>query len=197
MNSLAEDLFLLLTIPREDMVCFKIQVNSFQQKSVINLMRICFATRDKLDAAILQCNSDTNYSELVHTPYVKYMCVHTCVLSCFSHVPFFVTLQIVARQTSLFMEDSPAKITGVGCHALLQGIFLTQGSNPGLLCLLQWQAVSLPPGKPYVKGIILQKTTLTSDVSCKFRGLQLPALTTSWLKIQGFHDHLRFNNLLE
>ena len=95
------------------------------------------------------------------------------------------------------MEDSPAKITGVGCHALLQGIFLTQGSNPGLLCLLQWQAVSLPPGKPYVKGIILQKTTLTSDVSCKFRGLQLPALTTSWLKIQGFHDHLRFNNLLE
>ena len=28
--------------------------------------------------------------------------------------------------------DSPGKNTGVGCHALLQGIFLTQGSNPGL-----------------------------------------------------------------
>ena len=28
--------------------------------------------------------------------------------------------------------DSPSKNTGVGCHALLQGIFLTQGSNPGL-----------------------------------------------------------------
>ena len=26
-----------------------------------------------------------------------------------------------------------AKNTGVGCHALPQGIFLTQGSNPGLL----------------------------------------------------------------
>ena len=26
-----------------------------------------------------------------------------------------------------------AKILEVGCHALLQGIFLTQGSNPGLL----------------------------------------------------------------
>ena len=26
--------------------------------------------------------------------------------------------------------DSPGKNTGVGCHALLQGIFLTQGSNP-------------------------------------------------------------------
>ena len=31
--------------------------------------------------------------------------------------------------------DSPGKNTGVGCLALLQGIFLTQGSNPGLpLC---------------------------------------------------------------
>ena len=28
---------------------------------------------------------------------------------------------------------SPCKDTGVGCHALLQGIFPTQGSNPGLL----------------------------------------------------------------
>ena len=29
--------------------------------------------------------------------------------------------------------DSPSKNTGVGCHFLLQGIFPTQGSNPGLL----------------------------------------------------------------
>ena len=29
--------------------------------------------------------------------------------------------------------DSPGKNTGVGCHALLQGIFPTQGSNPGLV----------------------------------------------------------------
>ena len=28
--------------------------------------------------------------------------------------------------------DSPGKNIGVGCHALLQGIFPTQGSNPGL-----------------------------------------------------------------
>ena len=46
--------------------------------------------------------------------------------------------------------DSPGKNTGVGYHALLQGIFPTQGSNPHLLCLLLWQAGSLilaPPGK--------------------------------------------------
>ena len=34
---------------------------------------------------------------------------------------------------------SPGKNTGVGCHALLQGIFPTQGLNPSLLGLLRWQ----------------------------------------------------------
>ena len=33
----------------------------------------------------------------------------------------------------LFPWDSPGKNTGVGCHFLLQGIFLTQGSNLHLL----------------------------------------------------------------
>ena len=36
---------------------------------------------------------------------------------------------------------SQAQSTGVRCHFLLQGIFLTQGSNPHLL---DWQADSLP-----------------------------------------------------
>ena len=40
--------------------------------------------------------------------------------------------------------DSPGKNTGMGCHFLLQGIFPTQGSNPGLLRLLRWQVDSLP-----------------------------------------------------
>ena len=40
--------------------------------------------------------------------------------------------------------DSPSKNTGVGCHALLQGIFTTRGSNPCLLHLLHWKASSLP-----------------------------------------------------
>ena len=44
--------------------------------------------------------------------------------------------------------DLPGKNTGEGCHFLLQGIILTQGSNQGLLCLLQWQAGSLPLAPP-------------------------------------------------
>ena len=52
---------------------------------------------------------------------------------------------------SLVSEDSPGKNTGVGCHALLQGIFPAQGLNLSLLHLLHWQAGSLPletDGKP-------------------------------------------------
>ena len=49
--------------------------------------------------------------------------------------------------------DSPGKKTGVGCHALLQGILLTQGSNPGFLhCRLPWwlrgYSVCLQCGRP-------------------------------------------------
>ena len=58
-------------------------------------------------------------------------------------------------------EDSPGKNTGVGCHALLQGIFPTKGLNPGLphckqilYCLshqgspkiLEWVAYSISRG---------------------------------------------------
>ena len=44
--------------------------------------------------------------------------------------------------------DSPGKNTGVGCHALPQGIFPTQGSNLSLLCLLHWQEGSLSLAPP-------------------------------------------------
>ena len=41
-------------------------------------------------------------------------------------------------------RDCPGKNTGVGYHALQQGVFPTQESSPGLLRLLRWQAGSLP-----------------------------------------------------
>ena len=48
------------------------------------------------------------------------------------------------------------KNTGVGYHALLQGILLTQGWNLCLWCLVHWQVDSLPLchlGSPYLKHI--------------------------------------------
>ena len=43
--------------------------------------------------------------------------------------------------------DSPGKKTGVGCQALLQGIFPTQGLNPGLPHCRRILYHLEPPGK--------------------------------------------------
>ena len=50
----------------------------------------------------------------------------------------------------LYPWNSPGKNTGVGCHFLLQGIFLTQGLNPGLPH--RRQTLYQPPGREEVKG---------------------------------------------
>ena len=81
------------------------------------------------------------------------------VTCCFSVAPIFTpcvwssvaqslmsdsaTPWTVACQAPLW-RDFPGKNIGVGCHFLLQGIFLTRVLNPHLLHLLHWQADSLP-----------------------------------------------------
>ena len=66
-------------------------------------------------------------------------CMSAQWLSC---VRFFVTLRTVSLARLLCSWDFLGKNIGVGCHALLQEIFLTQGSKLRLLCLLHWQADS-------------------------------------------------------
>ena len=76
-----------------------------------------------------------------------------CLLSHFSCIQLLAILWTIARQASLSMAFS-GKNTGISCYALLQGIFLIQGSNLCLLCLLRWQVGSLPlvpPGESQVK----------------------------------------------
>ena len=77
------------------------------------------------------------------------------VLGCFSHVQLFVTLQ---TSRLLCPRNSLGKKTGVGCHALLQRIFPTQGLNLHLLSLLHWQVSSLSlesPVKPNIRILLL------------------------------------------
>ena len=50
----------------------------------------------------------------------------------FSHVWLIAIPRTLVHQV-LCPWNSPGKNTGVGCHSLLQGIFPTQGLNPGLL----------------------------------------------------------------
>ena len=58
--------------------------------------------------------------------------MHACELS---PVQLIDTPRIAACARLLCPWDSPGKSTGVVCHALLQGIFLTQGLDPHLLRL--------------------------------------------------------------
>ena len=76
--------------------------------------------------------------------------LHTDVLSHFSHVRLCRPYGL--QPTRLLCPwDFSGKNTGVGCHALLQEIFSIQGLKLRLLCLLRWQASSvplMPPVKP-------------------------------------------------
>ena len=68
------------------------------------------------------------------------------MLSCFSCVLLFAALWTLAHQVSL-PWDSAGKNTGMGCHALLQGIFPTQGLNPCLLHCRKTLFTLEPPAK--------------------------------------------------
>ena len=70
------------------------------------------------------------YAHIVVNLPQEAMCA--CVLSHFSRVQLLQPYGLWPVRL-LCSWDSPGKNTGVGCHFLLQGIFPTQGSNPGLM----------------------------------------------------------------
>ena len=82
---------------------------------------------------------------LFPTPFPSILCALLCCAYLLNRVRLFVTYLVVSDSlrprglqpaSLLCPRDSPDKNTGVGCHFFLQGIFLTQGSNPSLWCLL-------------------------------------------------------------
>ena len=81
---------------------------------------------------------------------IFYRCINTFyvfMLSCFSCVQLFVTLWTVAHQAPLSMGFSSQEYwSGLSFSPL--GIFLTQGLNLHLLCLLHQLVCSLPLVQP-------------------------------------------------
>ena len=93
---------------------------------------------------------ETSIWEGCHIAFTVPLCC-AAVLSDFSWFWLCVTPGTAARQAPLSI-GFPRQDIGVGSHAPQQGVFPTQGLNPPLLCLLHWQAGSLPrapPGKCY------------------------------------------------
>ena len=77
---------------------------------------------------------------------------------------FFTTPWTVACTKLLHPWDFQGKSTGVGCHFLLQRIFPTQGSNPGLLHCRQTIYCLSQQGSPWINpthpSLILNITSL-------------------------------------
>ena len=118
---------------------------TYKKMKIVCVRYILIDTMDKLTLGIVIHNT-TNYSKQC---YIK-----TCIyLVQYSLLPLFYKVYGVhaCKVTSVISDsmwpyglqparllcprDSSGNNTGVGCHALLQGIFLTQGSSPCLLCL--------------------------------------------------------------
>ena len=77
------------------------------------------------------------WSDLAHTHLVFYS--HTMCVP--SRLAMSNSLWPIGLQPARLLCPCNflGKNTGMGCHFLLQGVFLTQGANPHLLCLLHWQ----------------------------------------------------------
>ena len=100
-----------------------------------------------------------------------------CVLSCFSSAQPLAIPWTAAHQPPLSKGFS-RKNSGVGHHALLQGIFLTQGSSPCLLCLLNWQIFF------FFKPLASPKKWTSSPLSRLFSGhlSNIPENGPKWIK---------------
>ena len=86
----------------------------------------------------------------------------------------FGTPWTVACTKLLHPWDFPGKSTGVGCHFLLQGIFPTQGSNPGLLhCRQTLYLLSHQGSRPLRYDLNQIPCDYTVEVRNRFKGLDL------------------------
>ena len=80
-------------------------------------------------------NSPTSFSITVQLEQLGHVTqqAEREVTSCFVRADVKPRLVIQSDSFETCAWDSPGKNTGVGCHSQLQGIFPTQGLNPGCL----------------------------------------------------------------
>ena len=98
---------------------------------------------------------------------------------------------------SLVHADSPSKNTRVGCHALFQEIFPTQGRNPGLLhcgqMLYRLRHQGIPLFLFQFSSVTQSCLTLCDPMNCSMPGLsvhhQVPEFTQT--HVHQVHDAIQ------
>ena len=134
-----------------------LDTRSIKQSQVSSLAVVSFlksgchleSNNSHLESTIFSCNLLSPFYISGTDMYLTRVCVCVCVCACVLGAQLCLTVfnpMDCSPPGSSVHGDSPGKNAGVGFHALLQGIFPTQGSNPGPPdCLL-----SEPPRKPQV-----------------------------------------------
>ena len=115
-----------------------------------------------------------SHSTIFHTT-VKYIFIYICLRVCSVVSVMLDFLQPYGLSPTILLcpYDSSGRNTAVGCHALLQGVFLTQRWNLHLLGLLHWQEGPLPLGTSFTHkqtnyDMLLKKCDLVSQMAkCK------------------------------
>ena len=93
------------------------------------------------------------------TDFINILCFSCAVLCLIAQsYPTLCTPMDCSPPGSCVHGDSPGKNTGAGCHALLHGIFPTQGSRPGVS-----HCRRIPPGQPKNSGVGIPSLLRDSD----------------------------------
>ena len=111
---------------------FLLEVHAREKKNLSLLINWCMSLHQRKPG--VGANTWAGFPEMVTFDYSLYCFYHRCCC-CVDRSVVSDSLQPLGLQPSWLLcpQDSPGKNTGAGCHFFLQGIFPTQGSNPGLL----------------------------------------------------------------
>ena len=121
------------------------------------------------------------FSDFIKLPFIPLFPCHLLVTHCSVLSNSFATPWTQAIRL-LCPWNFSSKNTTVGCHFLLQGIFPAQGSK---LCLLQWQADSLPLSHLGSPGCLLSSTIFFHFIMISFL---FPLLINAH---RSFYHHLK------
>ena len=112
------------------------------QRSSLSPVRCCIWTFEGINEMVFMLGSMECYGlacvrvcVCVCVCVCACVCLHACTCECVSCsvMPESLWPHRLQPARLLCLWNSPGKNTWVGCHSLLQGIFLTQGLNLGLL----------------------------------------------------------------